>query len=241
MQCVVLAGGLGTRMQHIAPDLPKALIPIHQRPFLDYQLSWMSRHGVDHVTLVVGYKAEKIREYLQKKSFTKLRVELVDEGEELRGTAGALRTALEADCLDSKFLLVYGDSYLPVDFNEIWQAFVQSNAPALMTVFRNRGLYDKSNVQYENGQVVLYDKQYEKARAEEFDFIDYGLSCLSRDLIQERVPCGKAMGLAQLFHQLSLEKKLAGFEVNTRFYEIGSPAGLRDFSEYISLGWESGV
>jgi N-acetyl-alpha-D-muramate 1-phosphate uridylyltransferase len=122
--------------------------------------------------------------------------------------------------LDESFFVIYGDSFLPVEFTPIWRAFQASSQPALMTVLRNEGRWDRSNVIYQPGRVMLYDK----AAAPGMQYIDYGLSCFRRDLFAD---------LAGVFHDLSLQGRLAGFQVHERFYEIGSPAGLRGFEQYL--------
>jgi len=151
----------------------------------------------------------------------------VDEGEVLLGTAGALRLARKQGVLDERFFVIYGDSFLPVDFARVWDAFQSSGLPALMTVLRNEGRWDRSNVIYEPGRVVLYDK----AAAPGMQYIDYGLSCFRREVFGNLTH----PDLASLFHDLSLQGRLAAFQVHERFYEIGSPAGLRDFEEYLVL------
>src|SRR5262249_13899551 len=150
---------------------------------------------------------------------------------DLRGTAGALRLALDQDVLEPSFLATYGDSFLPIDFGAVFRAFVDAGRPALMTVFRNDGRWDSSNVIFDGRMVNLYDKQRRTRPAADFAFIDYGLSALSRQVIADGVPAGVAADLASLFHDLSVRGELAGFEAAERFYEIGSPAGLEDFAK----------
>jgi len=149
----------------------------------------------------------------------------VDEGNQLRGTAGALRLAHEQGVLDGNFFVIYGDSFLPVEFAPIWRAFQSSNQPALMAVLRNEGRWDRGNVIYQPGRVMLYDK----AAAPGMQYIDYGLSCFRREVFDQSTHSD----LAMLFHDLSLQGALAGFRVYERFYEIGSPVGLRDFEQYL--------
>lgn len=232
MQCVILAGGLATRMRPLTETLPKALLVVDGRPFIDYQLEWLAQVGVGKVLLCVGYLGEMLCEYVGDGGRWGLPVEIVNEGPELRGTAGALRLAFDAGVLDERFLVTYGDSFLPIDFGAVWRAFLACGAPALMTVFENIGRWDQSNVVLEHGR-VLYDKTRRSRPAASFDHIDYGLSALSRDLLPEFVPEGAKADLANLFHELSVSGRLAGFEVQQRFFEIGSPAGLSDFEQWI--------
>jgi len=234
MQCVILAGGLATRMRPLTERIPKALIPAGGRPFVDHQLAWLAGHGVTDVVMCIGYKGDAIRAHLDAGvgGSHGLRIRFVDEGEHLRGTAGALRLALEAGALEESFLVTYGDSFLPIDFREVFRAHADAGTPALMTVFRNDSRWDSSNVIFDGRMVTLYDKQRRTRPAADFAFIDYGLSVLSRQVIADEVPAGVA-DLAALFHALSVRGALAGFEVTQRFYEIGSPAGLEDFERWL--------
>ena len=236
MQCVILAGGLATRMRPLTERIPKALIPIAGRPFIDHQLDWLAGHGVTDVVLSVGYKGDAIRAFIEQGDGGRhgLRVRTVDEGENLRGTAGALRLALDEGALEESFLVTYGDSFLPVDFSAVFRAFQSSGKPALMTVFRNDGRWDTSNVIFDGAMVTLYDKQRRTRPAADFTFIDYGLSVLSRRLIADEIPAGATADLATLFHALSVRGELAGFEMAERFYEIGSPGGLEDLERWLA-------
>jgi NDP-sugar pyrophosphorylase family protein len=157
----------------------------------------------------------------------------VDEGVNLRGTAGALRLAMDEGAVRESFLLTYGDSFLPVDFGAVFAAFEAAAQPALMTVFRNEGRWDTSNVIFDGRMVTLYDKQRRSRPVHEFTFIDYGLMAFRRQVIADAVPSGVYADLAGPLHDLSVGGQLAGLEVSERFYEVGSPAGLDDFSAWL--------
>jgi len=233
MQCVILAGGRATRMRPLTDTIPKALIPIDGRPFVDHQLAWLAGHGVTDVVLCVGYRGDAIRAHGGDGARHGLRVRIVDEGEDLRGTAGALRLALDEGALEESFLVTYGDSFLPVDFAAVFDAFRACGQPALMTVFRNDGRWDASNVIFDGRLVTLYDKQRQARPGAAFTFIDYGLSALERRVIAGEIAPGASADLAALFNALSVRGALAGLEVAQRFYEIGSPAGLEDFEKWL--------
>lgn len=237
IQCVILAGGVATRMRPITETIPKALITIQKRPFIDHQLKLLKACGVTDVVLSIGYKGKMIEEVVGSGSEWGLKVEYVDEGKDLKGTGGALRLCLDKGVLHESFLVTYGDSFLPIDYSRVWYAFEAQKLPAMMAVFRNSGRFDKSNVWFAEGQIHLYDKfnQHPELK-EKLQYIDYGLSAFRRDLIQEMIPSGENYDLAEVFYALSRSRKLAGFEVNERFYEIGSPEGLKDFSQYLETG-----
>lgn len=234
MQCLILAGGLATRMRPLTESIPKALIPVAGVPFIDHQLHWLARHGVTEVVLSVGYRGVMLSEHVGDGARFGLAVRVVDEGADLQGTAGALRLADQQGVLAPFFLVTYGDSFLPVDFASVWERFRACGRPALMTVFRNDGRWDASNAIYEGGAVILYDKAHRTRPAEAFSYIDYGLLAFEREVVRARVPPAGKADLSDLCHALSVTGQLAGMEIAERFYEIGSPAGLADFERWLS-------
>jgi NDP-sugar pyrophosphorylase family protein len=212
-------------MRPLTDTCPKTLLPVRGRPFAYHQLHWLAAQGITEVVYSIGHQGHLIRRYWDQEPTPGPAIRYVDEGRHLRGTAGALQLAREQNVLDERFFVIYGDSFLPVEFSPIWRAFEASGQPALMTVLRNEGRWDRSNVAYENGLVALYEKNGGPG----MQYIDYGLSCLRRELFDDSTPSD----LAALFHELSINGRLAAFEVHQRFYEIGSPAGLRDFERYL--------
>lgn len=234
MQCVVLAGGLGTRMRRWTDERPKVLIPVHGRPFAEWQLEWLVAQGVSDVVFSVGYRADMVRAALGDGSRCGVAIRYVDEGSLLRGTAGALRLAAEQGVLDPSFFVLYGDSFLTVDLPRVWAAFVECRRPALMTVLRNDGQWDRSNAVYRDGVVELYDKG--GPASAEMVYIDYGLSVLTLGAVERYVAAGANGDLAAVYHQLSAAGELAGYEVRDRFYEIGSEEGLSALEAALSGG-----
>ncbi|MGH9180067.1 MAG: NTP transferase domain-containing protein [Acidimicrobiales bacterium] len=231
---MILAGGLGTRMQAISGDRPKALIPVAGRPFVHHQLAWLADQGVPSVVFCIGHLGQAIRDVVGDGSAWGLAVTYVDEGDRLRGTAGALRLALEQGSLPPAFMVLYGDSYLPLALVPVLDAFERSGAPALMTVFRNEGRWERSNARVRDGRVVLYDKGHPDPAAGGLEFVDYGLSVLRREVVEGGVAAGATADLADLYHRLSLDGLLAAHEVAERFYEVGSPDGLRDLEDHLA-------
>jgi NDP-sugar pyrophosphorylase family protein len=235
MQCVILAGGLGTRMRPRTETVPKSLLEVAGRPFVDHQLAWLASHGVDDVVLSIGHLGEQLEAHVGDGARFGVRVRFVSEGSVLRGTAGALRLAADQGALEEEFLVVYGDSYLPIDFGAVAAAFRASGASALMTVFHNEGRWDTSNVVFDANaeRIVVYDKQRKLRPVEEFRYIDYGLSVFRRSVIERGVPPGLRFDLADVCRELSLRGELAGFRVTERFYEIGSPEGIAELERHL--------
>lgn len=232
MQCVILAGGLGTRIRERSGDLPKAVIPVLGKPFIFYQLEWLARQGVCDVVVSIGFRGNLISEAVGDGSRFGLAVVYADEGDFLRGTGGAVRFVADRGLLEPGFFVLYGDSYLPIALPPVWQASGSGRIP-VMTVMRNEGRWDRSNVIFRDGKLVLYDKSVSDPAAFGMEYIDYGLLVLMRDAVQSGIPAGESADLAALLHRLSIEGRLKGYEVFERFYEIGSPQGLDDFEAYL--------
>lgn len=231
--CVILAGGLGTRMRAVTGDLPKILVPVQGHPFAHHQLTWLAGQGVTSVVFCIGYLGGAVRDFVGDGRPWGVAVTYVDEGERLRGTAGALRLALDLSMLPERFFVLYGDSYLPVVLAAVDAAFEGSGLPTLMTVFRNDNRWERSNARYEEGRVVLYQKAHPDPAGAGLRYVDYGLSILHRDVVAE-LPKDERRDLADLFHRLSVEGRLAGHEVQERFFEVGSPQGLHDLEHHLA-------
>ena len=233
MQCVILAGGIGSRMWPETRTVPKTLLPVGGRPFAAWQLEWLSRPGIDSVVYSLGYLGDGVRAFVGDGSRWGLSIRVVDEGDRLRGTAGALRLAYDSGVLDEDFLILYGDSWLQVDPAAVLRDGRERPEPALMTVYENVGQWDSSNVIFDGSRVVRYAKGLAQ-RPEQMCWIDYGLSVLRRDVVAERMPPETVLDLAPIYTALADEGRLAGYEVFKRFYEIGSVAGRHDLERFLA-------
>lgn len=227
MPAVILAGGLATRLRPLTERIPKALIEVAGHPFLWHQIQLLKRSGIRRVVLLVGHLGENIQQRFQDGAELGISIDYCFDGPVLLGTAGAIRQALPL--LPERFFVLYGDSYLPCNYAAVEAAFRQSGFPGLMTVYRNEGLYDTSNVEYDGGRILRYDKQH---RTPAMHHIDYGLGAFHRSVF-EAIPAGQARDLAAVYQDLLHAGSLAAFEVHQRFYEIGSPEGLRDTAEFL--------
>lgn len=223
----VLAGGIATRLRPISETLPKALIAVAGEPFIAHQLRLLQREGVERVVLCVGHLGEMIRDFVGDGAGFGLKVDYGFDGDTLLGTGGALKRALPH--LGDAFFVLYGDSYLDITYAPVLAAFRRAGAPALMTVFRNDGRWDTSNVLFDGSRVVRYDK---RAPTPDMRYIDYGLGILTPATLVQR-PAGTAFDLADVYAALADAGELAGYEVTRRFYEIGTPAGLAETDAYL--------
>ena len=223
----ILAGGLATRLRPHTETIPKSLIDVAGRPFAEHQLALLRAHGIERVVFCVGHLGEQIRDVIGDGSRLGLDVAYSFDGPVLLGTGGALRRALPL--LGGAFFVLYGDSYLECDYAAIERAFVAAGQPGLMTVFRNDGQWDTSNVLFSDGRIARYDKT---ARTADMRHIDYGLGVLDARVLDPYHP-ERPLDLAAVYADLVARGQLAGFEVDTRFYEIGSHAGLEDTRRHL--------
>jgi NDP-sugar pyrophosphorylase family protein len=210
----------------LTEKIPKALIEVGGQPFIVRQLNYLKDQGIKRVVLCTGYLGEQIEAIVGNGITMGLKVSYSPDGPVLLGTGGALRKALPL--LGKQFFVLYGDSFLPCDFRKVQAAYKSAGNPALMTVLKNGNRWDKSNVLFQDGKLIEYNKSFPTT---EMEHIDYGLGILS-DEVLIKYPLGDSLDLADVYHQLSLSGLLTGFEVNERFYEIGSHSGIRETERY---------
>jgi NDP-sugar pyrophosphorylase family protein len=222
----ILAGGLATRLRPITTTIPKALVEVAGEPFVFRQLAYLKEQGVSRVVLCVGYLGEMVRDAVGDGSKFGLEVRYSVDGDVLLGTGGAIKRALPL--LGEQFFILYGDSFLPVDFAPVERGFLASGKAALMTVLKNGDRWDKSNVLFRDEELIEYNKH---APSEQMEFIDYGLGVV-KDKVFDAYPDNEPFDLADVYHALSLEGQLAGYEVHQRFYEIGSHSGLAEAESF---------
>jgi NDP-sugar pyrophosphorylase family protein len=225
----ILAGGLATRLGSAASRIPKALVDVAGRPFIDHQLSLLRRNGFCDVVLCVGHLGDQVEAYVGSGTSHGLAVRYSYDGPRLLGTGGALRRALPL--LREVFWVMYGDSYVDVDFAGVLAAFLAQRAAGCMTVLRNDDRWDRSNVRFEDGRLLEYDK---RTPSPGMRHIDYGALLLRRDAV-ERIPPDEPHDLADFLRGLVGEGQMVGYEASRRFYEIGSPEGLTE-----ARGWLDG-
>jgi NDP-sugar pyrophosphorylase family protein len=223
----ILAGGLATRLRPVTARIPKALVTVAGKPFLAHQLRLLHSAGFRCVVLCVGYLGEMIEKEFGDGARFDMQVEYSFDGPRLLGTGGALKRALPL--LGEYFFVLYGDSYLPIDYRDVAHAFLASGKPALMTVFKNANRWDASNVWFDGNEIRRYDK---KNRTIEMQYIDYGVGILRADVLADW-PDKKSFDLADVYRELIKKKQLAGFEVTRRFYEIGSAEGIAELDSLL--------
>jgi len=219
---VILAGGLATRLRPLTEKIPKLLVEVAGEPFFSHQIRLLKKNGLTHLVLCAGHLGEKIVASYGDGAKFGVRIDYSFDGPRLLGTGGALIQALPR--LGDAFYVLYGDSYLPIDYRAVGDFFLKSGQPGLMTVYENQERYDASNVWFEGGEIRAYDK---KNKIPQMRHIDYGLG-LFRAAAFDGWPRNAAVDLADVQKALAARGQLAGCEIKQRFYEIGSPAGLAE-------------
>lgn len=228
MQIAILAGGLATRLRALTEKIPKSMVKIYDKPFLEYQIDLLKKQGIKNIVLCIGYLGEQIQEHFGDGKRFGVKIQHSHEGERLLDTAGALKNA--ENLLKDEFFVMYGDSYLFLDFHTIASYFHQFKKLALMVVYKNYNRYDKSNIVIEGNLVKKYSK---KVKTKDMVYIDYGASLLRKKVL-DSVPRNTPYSLEELFSKLISRKEVLAFEVKKRFYEIGSKKGLVEFQKFIS-------
>jgi len=225
---VILAGGLATRLQPISEKIPKSLLKVAGEPFIAHQLRELSKQGIENVILCIGHLGEKIQNFLKDGSEYGVKLQYSYETNDLLGTGGAINKALHL--LDDEFFVLYGDSWLQINYCSVYESFCNSDCSALMTVFCNQGRWDKSNVEMDGMKIKLYSKNRQNDR---MTHIDYGLGILKPELF-ENFPEESKFDLSEIYEPLSKKGKLASFEAKNRFYEIGSQNGLKELNLFFN-------
>lgn len=226
LQVAILAGGLGTRVKSISGELPKALISVAGKPFIERQIQLLVDSGYRDLVICVGYRSSSIIEYLGNGSKFGARIEYSNDGPLPLGTKGAIKNAL--NLLGDNFAVLYGDSYLPIDFSLAEKAYIEGKKNCLMTVYKNENKFDASNIHFQDGTIIKYSKN---PSDKQLNYIDYGLLFFCKTIFESDI-FPESNDLSSTIEELVKMNQVSGYEVNNRFYEIGSPQGIKDLETY---------
>lgn len=221
----ILAGGLGTRLGEHVRTTPKPLLEVAGEPFLMHQLRLLAAHGAREAVMCVGYLGDLIEARIGPERFG-IRIRYSFDAPELDGTLGAIQRALPL--LGERFLVLNGDTYLPIDYAAAAAAWSASGLPALMVVLHNDGRHERSNVLYAEERVLAYDK---RAPTAAMRWVDCGLGGLTATVLEDHAPL--APDLAELFSELAGDRLLYGFQTDERYYEIGTPGALVETDAFL--------
>ena len=227
MQIVILCGGKATRLYPLTKKIPKSMIRFEGKPFLEQQLDLLKKNRIFDIVLCVGYKAEQIKKYFGDGKNFGVEIKYSSDKKKLLGTGGALKKA--ENLLEDSFLVMWGDSYLPFNFQKAIKFFKKSNKPGMMIVFKNLNKYEPSNVEVKNNLVKSYSK---KRKTKKMKYIDYGISIYRKEVLKH-LPKNQICDLTKLQQALIKKRQLLAYPAEKRFYQIGSPDGLEELKNYI--------
>ena len=220
---VILCGGLATRLGDIAKDIPKSMINIDGKPFLEYQIENLKKNSIKDIVLCVGHLSEKIEDYFLDGSRFGVNIKYSHDSDKLLGPIGAVKKA--EGLLDDVFFIMYGDTYLSVDYQKVYTFFSQNDKQGLMVVYKNNNKFDKSNISIENNMVTGYGEN-------DAIYIDYGTSLLRKESL-DIVPRNHMYSTGEFFSNLIKKNELLALETKERFYHIGNPEALEEFRNFI--------
>jgi len=223
MQMVILCGGLATRLKDIAKNIPKSMIEINSKPFLEYQIENVKKHEIKDIVLCVGHLSERIEKYFDDGAKFGVNIKYSQDGKKPLGPIGALKKA--ESLLNDDFFIMYGDSYLSVDFQKVYSFYKKHDKPACMVVYKNYDKYDKSNILVKDDMVINYGNK-------NAEYIDYGTSLLNKKTLSY-IPENTSFNTGEFFTKLIEKNDLLAFEVSERFYHIGTPEALGEIRYFI--------
>lgn len=219
---IILAGGKATRLRPITIDIPKSMVLVNNKPFLYYQLKQLEKFNFEKIIISTGYKSHVIEKYIENK-FKKKSISIIKDTKFISGTGGAIKNCLKH--VNKDFFVIYGDSYLSINYNIIYKKFVKNKKNLLITAFKNNNKYDKSNLFIKNNKIIEYNKNSKIAQ-----HIDYGVLCINKKVFKS-VKKNK-FDLKEIIIKQIKNKNISFFEAKKRFYEIGNKDSLREFKRY---------
>lgn len=230
MQAVILAGGLGTRLWPLTQAFPKPMVPVAGVPYLEHQLRMLAEQGIREIVLLTGYLGDQIERYFG--NGARLGLSIRYSREQIpAGTGGALREA--RDMLAPEFLIIYGDSYLPIGYVPVLTKLRDSDAEGLLIVYDNRAedTSVKNNVELDSsGYVIRYDKD----ATDHMSYVDAGVLAFRRTVVDRISDAGAISLERRIFPELIAERRLIAFVTNQRFYDIGTPERLKLIEEVLA-------
>ncbi|HYB45419.1 MAG TPA: sugar phosphate nucleotidyltransferase [Nitrososphaerales archaeon] len=227
MQAAILAGGLGTRLRPLTDLVPKGLIRVNGRPFLELKLEQLKANGIDDVILCVGHLGEMIEEHFGDGSRFGIRIRYSRDGKELLGPVGAVKRA--EHLLEGEFFVTYGDNYLRLDYGKMMALLKSSGKLGVLAVYHNRGAYGTSDVEVSEGRVTTFQKNPTR----KLEWINFGIYALRKkalDLVAPGSPCDES----EFFNLMIGRRELLSYEATERFYEIGNVESLNEFETFMA-------
>ncbi|HHE65184.1 MAG TPA: hypothetical protein ENL09_04080 [Bacteroidetes bacterium] len=230
-QGVILVGGRGERLRPLTDKLPKPMVEVAGIPFLEHVVILLERNGIKRFLFLVGYLGDKIKSYFRDGSKWGVEIDYSFEEKPL-GTGGALNLAKEK--LDKTFFLLFGDSYLPIDYQRMASIFINNKKKVVLAVYDNAFDTDVPyNVMLDKRMKIIAAYNKEKNNPLAFNYCDAGVLVVSRnvvELIGEKTPISFEEAI---YYRIIAEKELGYYIAECRFYDIGTIERLKTFEQYI--------
>lgn len=216
MEVIILAGGMGTRLREILPNLPKPMAPVNGKPFLHFLLNWLSQYPIDKIILSIGFKAEMIINYFGT-SFNDIPLEYTIEEKPL-GTGGAILYALKKTT-SNNILIVNGDTYFPIDIKKFYDVHVK-NESLLSVALKPMYNFDRYGSVECKGDIII---RFNEKKLQTSGLINGGIYLLNNQILNIR-----KFPEVFSFEKEVLEKeagtfKINGFVFDLTFIDIGIP------------------
>lgn len=227
MQIVIICGGLATRLGNLAKKTPKSMMDINGKPFIEHQIEMLKKQNIKNIVLCTGHLSEKIESYLGDGKNFGVDIKYSYDGGKRLGPMGAVKNA--ESILEKDFFIMYGDSYIFVDFNKVYDFYKENNELVCMVVYKNKNKYDKSNLIVENNRVIGHKDLKVEGKIE---YIDYGTSILNKKSL-DFIPKDSFFSTEDFFKKMIKKNQLLAYEIKKRFYHIGNPKALEEFRNFV--------
>ena len=214
-QAIILAGGIGTRLRPLTYKIPKPMITLNNKPFLEYLIELLKENGIKEIILLLGYLPDKIKEYFGDGSNfgIKIRYSVGDVSFE---TGKRIKNAEEL--LDDNFLLMYCDNYWSLNLKKLVKYHDNHNVLATVTIYTNKDNFTKNNMKVDDqGYVILYDKSRQE---ENLSGVDIGFFIINKKVL-ELMPDTNFSFEKEILSELIKKNQLAGYLTDHRYYSIG--------------------
>jgi len=219
-QVVIMAGGKGTRLRPLTYDIPKPMVPVKGKPFLEYQVELLKKYGFSEFLFCTGYLSKYIEDYFQHGVGRDIHIQYSVEPEPL-GTGGALKWAEPK--LEDEFILLNGDTLLYVDYRDLVNRFAQDQAQGYCVVYSNEDQIAPNNIRLDQDNWIV---EYDKTNPENMQYVDAGGQVFKKNILDYISP-GKVVSLEQeIFPTLIQNHQFKAYITHERYYDMGTPERL---------------
>jgi D-glycero-alpha-D-manno-heptose 1-phosphate guanylyltransferase len=232
IQTILLCGGLGSRLKNLYPDLPKALVPVAGKPFLEWQIGWLASQGIKKIHLAAGYKAKLLHEWLAisgSAKFSRLTFSFSEEPAPL-GTGGGLAYAAK-QIKASSFLALNGDTLLPsIALNNFIKFCEGATFEAIIAVVKVKESSRFGTINFdENCRLRSFNEKSQNGDS----WINAGIYFF-KNFSLNNLQFPKSFSIEKDFFPAMLkENKIGVFPVEGELFDMGTPEGIRELTQFL--------